>query len=290
MDGDRSRLEQRLDRRVSDDDWHEVEVKYGDDMAAGAEGWLKEAAIWVDGMHHGRRPPKTSAAGRGSTTRTALVPDDSEASQLDARSAALTAIAHAMATDHPRVKRWRATHRPNGDPRPADSLSAEELSELAALGEQLAARYGWDMREAQAFVAVDYVPPVRPIRASVTVSGDAQRLPDSHALGGELMPLPWLNRITLSVDPTVTPDQLADHWKDLRRRCVPGTHRPQRQRRLELVAFIADRAADESPGEVMRAWNAAHPDATYSHSHHLVRDAREALAALLYAPLGLPDE
>lgn len=288
--GDRSRLEQKLGRRLSDDDWHEVEVTYGGDMAAGAEGWLKEAAIFAQGVHRGRHSPKTSAAGRGSTTTTAFVPDDGDAVPLDARSAALTKIAHAMATDHPRVERWRAMYRPNGDPRPADSLSAEETRELAALGEYLAGRYGWDMREAQAFVAVDFVPPVRPIRATVTVSSDAQRLPDSHALGGELMALPWLNRVTLDVDPTVTPDQLADHWKDLRRRCVPGTHRPQRQRRLELVAFIADRAADESAGEVMRAWNTTHPDATYSHSHHLVRDAGEALASLLCAPLGLPDE
>ncbi len=175
-----------------------------------------------------------------------------------------------FATNDEQVRRWRAKYRPDGAKRWHDSLTEREWEHLQDAARYLADRYGWDVNDAVRFLAVDREPTVLPIRATLMRSHDGAGLPGSYALGSDpadpeagTWSFPWRNRVELSVDPHVTPAQLAEYWLKLRKRVVVGSHRPQKPRSLKLVAFLAGRA-NEATGSHRQAWNAEHSDERYA--------------------------
>jgi len=285
---DRQRLEQRLGRRVPDWQWQEVDERYGADIAATGGLPLRQAADYAEGLARGSRRAAKPSGGNGdqSGDRSRAVPYDEERIEPDGRTRALSALALVFATNDDQVKRWRAKYRPDGAERWYDSLTEREWEHLQDVARYLADRYKWDVNDAVRFLGVDREPTVLTIKATLRASHDGAALPGSYALGSDpadpeagTWRFPWRNRVELSVDPNVTPAQLAEYWLRLRKRVVVGSRRPPKPRSLKLVAFLAGRA-NEDTGFHMKAWNAEHPDERYSQGSHFLRDARSALIGL----------
>lgn len=62
---------------------------------------------------------------------------------------------------------------------------------------------------------------------------------------------------------------------------LEGTYRPLKPKYLELAFFAAERRPPDKWAEVMKAWNAAHPDDTYQVETTFARDCTQAQRRLL---------
>ena len=93
-------------------------------------------------------------------------------------------------------------------------------------------------------------------------------------------------RITLVIDPTVTPDEVRDEYHRLRQQILVGRYKTRSDKHLRLAAFIAERPDTESWQDRMLAWNKAYPESgfdgyEYSHRSNFTRDARRVCQDLL---------
>jgi len=280
--------------------WQAVDEHFREDVVAHGELPLHEAVPFAQGLAAGSRHASERASGDSdrSDDRSRTLDYDEERIEPDGRTRALSALALVFAANDEQVRRWRAKYRPDGAERWYDSLTEREWEHLQDVARYLADRYKWDVNDAVRFLAVDREPTVLPIKATLMRSHDGATLPGSYALGSDpatdseagTWSFPWRNRVELSVDPNVTPAQLAEYWLKLRKRVVVGSHRPQKPRSLKLVAFLAGRA-NESTGSHRQAWNAKHPDERYRQGSHFLRDARNALTGLCESePFRWPDE
>jgi hypothetical protein len=138
------------------------------------------------------------------------------------------------------------------------------LDRLRSLSESLANRYGWRPAEAATFVLTGWVPVLQPIRARTQV-----RLPISAA-----------TRITLDIDPTVTPAEVAERYATERGRHVWARTRRMSQKHLQL-AMYAEAHQEGTWAERMRGWNEAHPDAAYRQASNFQRDVTRAIDRVL---------
>lgn len=154
------------------------------------------------------------------------------------------------------------------------TASGTTLERLRLLAADLAQRYGWSPGQAVVFVLTGIMP--------------------RHALvrtRREVRPLqPATSRIELSVDPSVTPEELAEYYRASRRRMMPRRrHRPMSRKTLTLVVFAAEREG-ETWGEMRERWNQAvrvqHPDWFYTEARRreFRRDIVRARARLLRPP------
>ena len=68
-------------------------------------------------------------------------------------------------------------------------------------------------------------------------------------------------RITITVDPTVTPDDVADAYRQARSHFVdPKKARTQDTKRLALAVFCDRGPTDESWSQTLKRWNKRLPD------------------------------
>ena len=99
-------------------------------------------------------------------------------------------------------------------------------------------------------------------------------------------PVKAATRISLVIDPTVTPDEVRDEYHRLRQQILVGRYKTRSDKHLRLAAFIAERPDTESWQDRMRAWNKAYPESAfagyeYSHRSNFTRDAQRVRQALL---------
>jgi hypothetical protein len=139
------------------------------------------------------------------------------------------------------------------------------LEELRYLSEALAGRYRWQPSQATIFVLTGLTPLLSEVRATVEYRA----------------PYFALTRIALSVDPAVSPRELADRYRTVRKELLPGRSRPLTDKHIELALFTAARPDEERWAEQMAAWNAAHPQWQYEQVSNFSRDARQAQRRLL---------
>jgi hypothetical protein len=145
------------------------------------------------------------------------------------------------------------------------------LEHLRHLSEGLAPSFAWTEAQATVFVLTDIVPFISPAR--VTSGGHFIRDQVSHE---------WARRITLVLDPTLQPAEVARIYQDTREK---EGHRGRRRlslRQANLAAFVAGRAEEESWEDARRAWNAEYPKWRYEHGSNFRRDAVVAQRRLLY--------
>jgi hypothetical protein len=147
--------------------------------------------------------------------------------------------------------------------------SGSEVDELQFVVLFLSGQFGWLPAQTTAFVLTGMAPTLNAIRF-----GWAQgRVPAAY-------------RITLVVDPTVSPEDLAEAYRAIRNHPYPARleHFHRQSNRLdELALFMSDNKA-EDPTLLRGQWNDAHPDKRMQYKREIdfQRDAQQAKAHLLY--------
>ena len=100
------------------------------------------------------------------------------------------------------------------------------------------------------------------------------------------------SRVTITLDPTVTPEQLAAWWRDVRHRMLPRRYRPQQIKALRLARFAARSSPDTTWDQDRRRWNAGisetHPHWRYDDVANFRRHLKEAVRRLLYVGIQSP--
>jgi len=146
--------------------------------------------------------------------------------------------------------------------------SGGALDDLRQLDERLCATYGWPVGDGALFVLAGAVPVLKDISSDIEARSPAA-----------------FSQITLIVDPTSTPEQVAEEYKRLRRR-----YRTPSLKYLRLAAWLADRPDDEPTAARMAAWRQQCLDWgkagkrgywTYENPSNFTRDCRDACNRLL---------
>jgi hypothetical protein len=139
------------------------------------------------------------------------------------------------------------------------------LDQLRRLSEDLARQYDWQPPQATLFVLTGRVPLVPALRVRT----------------GWHFPLTATVRITLAVHPSVTPQEVAEAYRKVRREMIPGRARPLTEKHARLAAFTARRPEGETWADRMAAWNREYPRWRYKQSSNFSRDALRAQRRLL---------
>jgi len=134
----------------------------------------------------------------------------------------------------------------------------------------LASNYPWTTAQATMFVLTGLYPEVSGIEAQSVMP----------------KPVKAATRISLVIDPTVTPDEVRDEYHRLRQQVLVGRYKTRSDKHLRLAAFIAERPDTESWQDRMLAWNKAYPESgfkgyEYSRRSNFTRDARRVCQDLL---------
>jgi hypothetical protein len=140
------------------------------------------------------------------------------------------------------------------------------LDELRGLSTYLAQRYGWQEAQATSFVLTDAVPVVSLARLSTKTN----------------FQLTALTRITLTVDPTLSPRKVTEIYAKARRDLLGPRHRSLTAKHLKLAQFTAEAADDEPWKARMERWNRIYPEMRYSSPSNFGRDCRQAFQRLLH--------
>jgi hypothetical protein len=142
------------------------------------------------------------------------------------------------------------------------------LEKLRGVSEHLVKRYGWRDAQATLFILTGHIPVVFDIRAT-------EQLRD---------PLSVTTRITLTIDPTLTPREVAKHYAYVRQKVLGKRHRPLSEKHIRLAMFSAMRPEEETWAERMAAWNKEYPKWRYTFEQvsNFRRDCLQAQRRLLH--------
>jgi len=173
------------------------------------------------------------------------------------------------------VRRQYLTYRArvNGRPCRVAVRSGGVLDRLRRLSENLANAYCWEAADATGFLLTGITPRVS--RLSVTARGVVDEALQTSAN----------TRLVITVDPTVSPDEVAEAYAGKRRSWLrTERHRPLSRKHLRLAVFKGNRPTGETAAECLAAWNkqALEPD-RYKPTQvsNFIRDANKAMDRLL---------
>ncbi len=144
------------------------------------------------------------------------------------------------------------------------------LERLRQLSEALARHYGWDEALATNFV----------------LTGEVPLVPSVEIRGSYPSNFRTLARISLTVDPALSPREVADHYRRVRAEIVGGRHRELSEKHMRLATFTAARPASETLRQRMVAWNRKYPDWRYKTETNFGRDCKQAIQRLLHPDYG----
>jgi hypothetical protein len=144
------------------------------------------------------------------------------------------------------------------------------LDSLRIISEDLSKRYGWDKGQSTLFVLTGDTPLVSPIKGKVNMKS----------------PLAALSRITLTIDPIVSPQEVEEYYRKVR-----GTRRRRAmtEKHLKLAIFSTTRPQHETWEQAMQEWNKEciegnrEPSWSYmtANTRNFRRDCLQAQARLL---------
>ncbi len=140
------------------------------------------------------------------------------------------------------------------------------LDGLRLLSESLSGRYAWQKPQATVFVLTGVPPLLSSLR------GGARLRPSQ----------PISSRITMEIDPTLTPKEVVEGYKKLRDRWIKGRYRSMSEKHLRLAEFYKG-SRDMTWYALMTEWNRMHkkPDWRYSESQNFARDCKHAWERLM---------
>jgi len=158
------------------------------------------------------------------------------------------------------------------------------LASLAELAGHLQERWRWREHEAVLFVLSGIQPDVRPIDGTSDIRLNLDGTIGSHDI---------TSRITIEVDPVVTPEQLAGWWRGTRRHMFDGRYRPMSAKHLGLARFAAGRREASTWEQDRLEWNRTvdetQPSWRYEDRRNFRRDALVAAQRLLFAGIRPPN-
>jgi hypothetical protein len=134
------------------------------------------------------------------------------------------------------------------------------LNRLRMLSENLASDYRWQKSQASTFVLTDLAPILPSFSSSV-----------HHGL------LPVADRVTLEVDPSVSPRELAALYRKAIQRIYGRDRERVTDKHMRLAAFATSRPAGQTLAESMKVWNRHNPDLKYEYNTNFGRDLKDAL-------------
>ena len=141
------------------------------------------------------------------------------------------------------------------------------LERLARLCERLQRRYGWHMVQAVSFVLTNAWPIVN--STTVALTRDS--------------PFSALVRIKLSIDPALSPLQVANDYRHVRNLVIgEGTRSRELTRKHKILAMWHESQSGEMTWvEKKRLWNEGYPQWGYDNEAIFARDCRRAVQRLL---------
>lgn len=134
------------------------------------------------------------------------------------------------------------------------------LEWLRRISERLSGRYRWQEAQSTVFVLTGQTPLVSPAEAKI----------DREA-------------IVLTVDPSLTPRQVADYYRRFKKGLLGGRRiKALSHKHLQLATFAADRPDQETWAKKMEAWNRSVPKGwRYENDARFKRDCLQAQRRLL---------
>lgn len=145
--------------------------------------------------------------------------------------------------------RWHKTYAAAGSP----------VEELLTLSDRLCEKFNWEPEEATTWILSGAVPGTPSVRWRWE--------PRTPSAAG---------RITITIDPTVSPGELADHYRRIRTRILAKPTRRISEKHLALAVFASQRN-EERWKDWMERWNELHPAWAYSEWKIFHRDCAAAL-------------
>jgi len=134
------------------------------------------------------------------------------------------------------------------------------LERLRLLSIDLVRSYDWEEAAATLFVLTGRIPLIQPL----------------------VLKSSWNSRtfkrrvVELSVDPAISPAELAKQYGVLRSKLISGRRvRPLSNKHLQLASFLVEKP-DESWASRLHRWNKAFPNWKYTHASNFRRDALKA--------------
>lgn len=141
------------------------------------------------------------------------------------------------------------------------------LERLQRLSERLALKTGWTEAQATIFVLTGLPPLIQSVRIHIATNED----------------MPALSRIVISVDPSFSPRELADIYRQVRQQFVSKRHRELTDKHIYLALFAARQPHDLPVSARMAAWNEEHPEWAYVRESNFSHDSLQAQRRLLGA-------
>ena len=141
------------------------------------------------------------------------------------------------------------------------------LDRLRILSKSLARRFAWPEARATTFVLAGMSPPLSSLR------------------GGFRMELsqPISSRITMEIDPTLTPEEVAKRYKELRASLIGARYRSMSEKHLRLAEFYGDNKPEGTTwASLMERWNHGQvPGWRYTRFENFARDCKKAWERLI---------
>ncbi len=138
------------------------------------------------------------------------------------------------------------------------------LDRLRVLSERLSQRYRWQPAQAAIFVLTGAIPIISTFQVTYAAS-----------------PISALARVTLTIDPAMSPREVSEYYRRARKRFVGSRHRSMSDKHTTLVLFMMSRPSDETYAQSMTAWNKQYRKWKYRHPTNFGRDVQVARQRLL---------
>jgi len=171
--------------------------------------------------------------------------------------------------------RWLEYMIPNQASKQVPTASGGVLERLRLCSDRLAAQWSCAASEASIFILTGHPLPARPCRESFSCGGGGERL------GA-------LNRITLNIDPTLSPREVSMVYRRMRGQIFGKRYRAMSEKHIRLALFTWSRNnQNELLRESMAVWNKQYPKWRYRAVSNYGRDSSVASRrafAILDAP------
>jgi hypothetical protein len=149
------------------------------------------------------------------------------------------------------------------------------LRKTYELAVDLTRRFSWQQAQATVFLLTDLTPLVETENIEI-------RYPVTLPYVGQ-SPLMCLLRVVITVDPSITPRELAQKYAQIRAKLLKRKWRLQTEKHVQLALFaVNDRHLNS---EAMREWNKDFPNWRYTRLSQFTRDAKTARNRLLHEPI-----
>lgn len=116
------------------------------------------------------------------------------------------------------------------------------LERLRLLSEGLAQKYDWMEVEATLFVLTGSIPEICQVSSAVIDR-----------------PLSALSRIVLTLDPSLSPKEIAEYYRKVRENVIGTRHRELSDKHMQLAIFAATQPEERTWSDKMAEWNKTHP-------------------------------